>query len=246
MIDSKDTTSTRPYLIRALYEWCTDNGLTPYVAVLVDESVRVPNEYVKDGEIVLNISFGATSGLKMENDVIHFNARFGGVSRLLFDRIARLLGRRDRFIEARHRLLLCQARIRRNHLNQVGFVVLRKTVVENRLRHDARDFRFRFDGSCSSHRRREDLRPKQLVGDQNARNPSLFADQLAQKPQCSARVTAALDQSVEHIAFAVHRTPEPIPFAVNGDDDFVQMPFVTKLRSTTADLIRYAIENNLQ
>ena len=43
-------TSTRPYLIRALHDWCTDNGFTPYVAVLVDDTVRVPNEYVKDGE----------------------------------------------------------------------------------------------------------------------------------------------------------------------------------------------------
>jgi stringent starvation protein B len=81
MIDTKDTTSTRPYLIRALYEWCTDNGLTPYVAVLVDDSVRVPNEYVKDGEIVLNISFDATSALKLGNDFIEFKARFAGTAR---------------------------------------------------------------------------------------------------------------------------------------------------------------------
>ena len=49
-----DSTSTRPYLVRALYEWCTDNGLTPYVAVAVDETVQVPREYVKNNEIVLN------------------------------------------------------------------------------------------------------------------------------------------------------------------------------------------------
>ena len=61
MIEAPDTTSTRPYLIRALYEWCTDNGFTPYVAVAADDSVQVPREYVKDGEIVLNISFDATS-----------------------------------------------------------------------------------------------------------------------------------------------------------------------------------------
>ncbi|HQC84986.1 MAG TPA: ClpXP protease specificity-enhancing factor SspB, partial [Rhodoferax sp.] len=65
MIDASDSSSTRPYLIRALYEWCTDNGYTPFIAVLVDEGVRVPNEYVKDGEIVLNISFDATSALKL-------------------------------------------------------------------------------------------------------------------------------------------------------------------------------------
>lgn len=74
-------TSTKPYLLRAIYEWCTDNGYTPYLAAMVDAQTRVPREFVKNGEIVLNISFSATSGLKMDNDIIHFNARFGGVSR---------------------------------------------------------------------------------------------------------------------------------------------------------------------
>ena len=73
--------STKPYLLRALYEWCTDNGYTPYLAVQVDSSVRVPREHVKNGEIVLNISFGATSGLKIDNDAVVFKARFGGVAR---------------------------------------------------------------------------------------------------------------------------------------------------------------------
>ncbi len=81
MIDTADSSSTRPYLIRALYEWCTDNGLTPFIAVLVDETVRVPNEFVKDGEIVLNISFDATSSLTMGNEFIEFKGRFGGVAR---------------------------------------------------------------------------------------------------------------------------------------------------------------------
>jgi stringent starvation protein B len=63
-MNAQDSTSTRPYLIRALYEWCTDNGFTPYVAVRVDGSVQVPREYVKDGEIVLNISCDATSSLQ--------------------------------------------------------------------------------------------------------------------------------------------------------------------------------------
>jgi stringent starvation protein B len=81
MIDAQSSSSTRPYLIRALYEWCTDNGLTPYVAVQVDESVQVPREYVKDGEIVLNISFDATSGLELGNTVISFSARFAGKAR---------------------------------------------------------------------------------------------------------------------------------------------------------------------
>ncbi len=80
-MNALDTTSTRPYLIRALYEWCTDNGLTPYVAVSVDESVQVPREYVKNNEIVLNISFDATSSLKLGNDFIEFKARFAGSSR---------------------------------------------------------------------------------------------------------------------------------------------------------------------
>ena len=74
-------TSTRPYLIRALHDWCTDNGFTPYVAVHVDERVQVPMEYVKNREIVLNVGFEATSGLKLGNDFIEFKARFGGVAR---------------------------------------------------------------------------------------------------------------------------------------------------------------------
>ena len=76
--------STKPYMLRAIYEWCTDSGYTPYLAVKVDASTTVPMEYVKKGEIVLNISFGATSGLKMDNDSIRFHARFGGVSREIF------------------------------------------------------------------------------------------------------------------------------------------------------------------
>ncbi len=91
MIDATDSSSTRPYLIRALYEWCTDNGLTPFIAVLVDESVRVPNEFVKDGEIVLNISFDATSALKLGNELIEFKGRFGGVARDILVPVNRVL-----------------------------------------------------------------------------------------------------------------------------------------------------------
>jgi len=76
--------STKPYMLRAIYEWCTDSGYTPYLAVRVDASTTVPMEYVKKGEIVLNISYGATSGLKMDNDCIRFHARFGGVSREIY------------------------------------------------------------------------------------------------------------------------------------------------------------------
>jgi stringent starvation protein B len=80
-MNALDSTSTRPYLIRALYEWCTDNGFTPYVAVSVDDTVQVPREYVKNNEIVLNISFDATSSLKLGNDFIEFKARFAGSAR---------------------------------------------------------------------------------------------------------------------------------------------------------------------
>jgi stringent starvation protein B len=76
--------STRPYLIRALHDWCTDNGFTPYVAVFVNENVRVPMEYVKNNEIVLNVGFEATTGLKLGNEHLEFKARFGGTSRDIF------------------------------------------------------------------------------------------------------------------------------------------------------------------
>jgi stringent starvation protein B len=81
MLQQDATPSTRPYLIRALYEWCADAGLTPYLAVQVDASTQVPVEHVRDGEIVLNISMDATSGLKLGNEWIEFQARFGGVAR---------------------------------------------------------------------------------------------------------------------------------------------------------------------
>ncbi len=73
--------STRPYLLRALYEWCTDNGYTPYIAAYVDDSVQVPREHVKNNEIVLNISMDATSSLKLGNEFIEFKARFSGTAR---------------------------------------------------------------------------------------------------------------------------------------------------------------------
>ena len=74
-------TSTRPYLLRALHDWCTDNGFTPYIAVFVDSVVQVPMEYVKNNEIVLNVGFEATSGLKLGNEFVEFRARFGGSAR---------------------------------------------------------------------------------------------------------------------------------------------------------------------
>ena len=81
MINSSESTSTRPYLIRALHEWCIDNGFTPLITVHVDSNTQVPKEHVKDKEIVLNLSFDATSGLKLGNDYIEFKARFSGVAR---------------------------------------------------------------------------------------------------------------------------------------------------------------------
>jgi len=72
-------TSTKPYLIRAIYDWCTDNALTPYLAVRVDASTQVPMAYVKDGEIVLNLSGGAVRNLQLDNDMITCSGRFGGV-----------------------------------------------------------------------------------------------------------------------------------------------------------------------
>lgn len=91
MMNALESSSTRPYLIRALYDWCTDNGLTPYVAVLVDDTVQVPREYVKNGEIVLNISFDATSSLKLGNDFIEFKARFAGTAREIMVPIGRVI-----------------------------------------------------------------------------------------------------------------------------------------------------------
>ena len=82
---------TRPYLVRALYDWCSDNGFTPYVAVKVDATVQVPREYVQGDEIVLNISMDATSGLKLGNEFIEFKARFGGKARDIMVPMARVM-----------------------------------------------------------------------------------------------------------------------------------------------------------
>ena len=83
MVETPDNqgTPTRPYLLRALHDWCTDNGFTPYIAVFVGPGVQVPMEYVKNNEIVLNVGFEATSSLQLGNEFIEFKARFGGVAR---------------------------------------------------------------------------------------------------------------------------------------------------------------------
>lgn len=75
---------TKPYMIRAIHEWCVDNGLTPHLLVAVNAQTRVPMAYVKDGEIVLNINYSATKDLHIDNEAVVFSARFGGVSQNLY------------------------------------------------------------------------------------------------------------------------------------------------------------------
>ena len=73
--------STKPYLLRALYEWCVDNGYTPHLAVKVDSRSQVPSEYVRNGEITLNVAPSAVHKMQMGNELIEFSARFAGVAR---------------------------------------------------------------------------------------------------------------------------------------------------------------------
>lgn len=90
------TASTKPYLIRALWQWCIDQGQTPYIVVLVDEHTQVPAGYVKDGQIVLNVGLEATNQLDIGNEFIAFQARFGGVAQQLFvpvERVAAIYAR---------------------------------------------------------------------------------------------------------------------------------------------------------
>jgi len=83
--------STKPYLLRALWEWCNENGFTPYMTVLVDDYCRVPQEFIKNGEIVLNIGAEATHNLCLANEAITFQARFGGVAREIYVPMARVI-----------------------------------------------------------------------------------------------------------------------------------------------------------
>lgn len=90
--------STKPYLIRALYEWCADSGYTPQILVAVDGRTRVPTGFVKDGQIVLNISASSTRNLMLDNEWIQFSARFGGVSHEIsipVDRVAAIFAREN-------------------------------------------------------------------------------------------------------------------------------------------------------
>lgn len=75
---------TKPYMLRAMHEWCVDNSLTPYLIVAVNSKTRVPMAYVKNGEIVLNINYGATRDLHIDNTSVVFSARFGGVSQNIY------------------------------------------------------------------------------------------------------------------------------------------------------------------
>ncbi len=84
--------STKPYLIRAIYDWCADSGLTPYLAVCVDEMTRVPVSYIKDGEIVLNVSMDAVRNLHIGNDEVTCEGRFGGVPHRIVVPIAAVIG----------------------------------------------------------------------------------------------------------------------------------------------------------
>ncbi len=79
-----DLISTKPYMVRAIHEWCVDNGLTPHLLVAVNAQCRVPNAHVKDGEIVLNLNYTATKDLHLDNEAIVFSARFGGVAQNLY------------------------------------------------------------------------------------------------------------------------------------------------------------------
>src|SRR5260221_5021401 len=90
--------STKPYFIRAIYEWCSDCGYTPYLSVRVDDRTRIPMEYVKNGEIVLNVSLNATRNLTINNELIQFSARFNGVARevsIPVDRVQRIFAREN-------------------------------------------------------------------------------------------------------------------------------------------------------
>ncbi len=87
-----DLTSTKPYMIRAIHEWCVDNQLTPHLLVAVNKETKVPMAYVKDGEIVLNLNYSATKDLHFTNDAVTFSARFSGVSNNLYVPISAIKG----------------------------------------------------------------------------------------------------------------------------------------------------------
>ncbi len=81
MITAPELPSAKPYLLRAMYEWCCEQGMTPYVSVFVDDQVQVPMDFVRNGEITLNVGMDATNNLLMNNETLEFQARFGGTPR---------------------------------------------------------------------------------------------------------------------------------------------------------------------
>lgn len=84
--------STKPYVLRALYEWCNDSGYTPYIVVWVNEYTRVPHQYVKDSQITLNIAFDAVKDLLIDNEWISFYARFGGTAQEVMVPVGHVIG----------------------------------------------------------------------------------------------------------------------------------------------------------
>lgn len=93
MSETTSITPTRPYMVRALYQWIEDNALTPYLMVdATADNVQIPTEHVQDGRIVLNIASRATGNMSMENDYIHFSARFGGVSQEIWVPLTAVMG----------------------------------------------------------------------------------------------------------------------------------------------------------
>ncbi len=93
MSEMTSITPTRPYMVRAIYEWIEDNALTPYLVVdATAENLQIPREHVQDGRIVLNIASRATGNMSMENDYIHFSARFAGVSQEIWVPLIAVIG----------------------------------------------------------------------------------------------------------------------------------------------------------
>ncbi len=92
MSEQEPLTSTKPYLLRAFYDWINDNGCTPYIIINAEyEDVEVPTQYVDDGRIVLNVSASAVRGLEVSNEALEFDARFGGVAMTVYAPIAAVM-----------------------------------------------------------------------------------------------------------------------------------------------------------
>jgi stringent starvation protein B len=116
--------STKPYMMRAIHEWCLDNALTPHLMVVVNDRTKVPKAFVKDGEIVLNLSYSATKDLHIDNDAVVFSARFGGVAQTLYipiDAVRGIYARENgqgMFFELGEQKTLFSADLNENELEQ--------------------------------------------------------------------------------------------------------------------------------